>query len=249
MERLIEIARAEVGYLEKASNNNLYSKTENAGHGNYTKYAHEMSKYHAGIFANGFAWCDTFVDWCMVRAYGPDKAKELIYGWSAYTPTSAGYFKNMGRWHTEPQKGDIIFFKDKYGTICHTGIVYGVDMNYVYTVEGNTSYQSGVVANGGAVAQKMYKIGYAYIAGYGRPDYSIVKKEPAGDEESVKEEIIKEDDTMYKTIEDCPKWAQPYVKLGVEKGYIKGDTSGNLGLDDTRIWCLVVMLRISEIMD
>ena len=31
MQRVIDIALSEVGYLEKASNNNLYSKTDNAG--------------------------------------------------------------------------------------------------------------------------------------------------------------------------------------------------------------------------
>jgi len=223
--------------LEKKSPNNLYSKTDNAGKNNYTKYAYEMSRYHPGIYANGFAWCDTFVDWCMTRAYGAENAKKLIYGWSAYTPTSAGYYKNNSRWFSECKKGDIIFFKDKYGTICHTGIVYSVDKDYVYTVEGNTSYASGLSSNGGAVAKKSYRRDYCYIAGYGRPDYSIVETKTE-----------KEENLVYKTIEDCPSWAQPYVRLAIKNGYIKGDTDGNINLDDTRIWCLVVMLRISNIM-
>ncbi len=195
-----------------------------------------MSAYHAGIYANGYPWCDTFVDWCMVKAYG-DKAIELIHGWSAYTPTSAGYYKNHGQWHSDACVGDVIFFKDSYGTICHTGLVYDVDERYVYTIEGNTSYQSGVVANGGAVAKKRYPLGYGLIAGYGRPDYSIVQ-------EKKEEEIMQ----MYSKISDCPSWAQPYVKVATEKGYIKGDESGRLNLDDTKIWCLVVMLRICGIM-
>ncbi len=234
IQRVIDIALGEIGYLEKATPHNLYSKTANAGRGNYTKYAHEMKEYHAGIYANGYAWCDTFVDWCMVKAYGI-KAKELIYDWSAYTPTSAGYFKNHGRWYTSPCKGDIIFFKDKYGTICHTGLVWSVDKDYVYTVEGNTSYGSGVVANGGGVAKKQYKIDYNLIAGYGRPDYSLVKVET-------------EEDKMYNTLEECPIWAKEYVKKAINKGYIKGDGNGNLCLDDTKIWCLTVMLRIAGIM-
>ena len=211
----------------------MYSKTANAGRNNYTKYAKEMSVYHSGIYANGYAWCDTFVDWCMVKAYG-DKALKLIHGWSAYTPTSASYYKSHGQWHTSPKVGDIIFFKDGYGTICHTGIVYDVDSRYVYTVEGNTSYASGVVANGGAVAKKRYLISYNAIAGYGRPDYSIVE--------------IKEENKMYNKISDCPAWAQPYVKTAVDKGYIRGTGDGNLNLDDTKIWCITVMLRIAGIM-
>ena len=53
---------------------------------------------------------------------------------------------------------------------------------------------------------------------------------------------------MYKKISDCPAWAQPYVKTAVDKGYIRGTGDGNLNLDDTKIWCLAVMLRIAGIM-
>ena len=42
----------------------------------------------------------------------------------------------------------------------------------VYTVEGNTSDASGVVANGGCVCKKSYPIGSSLIAGYGRPRYN-----------------------------------------------------------------------------
>ena len=37
-DKVIEIAENEVGYLEKASNSNLYEKNANAGSNNYTKY-------------------------------------------------------------------------------------------------------------------------------------------------------------------------------------------------------------------
>ena len=177
VEKLIKIALDEVGYLEKNSNTSLNLKTANAGNKNYTKYARDMMKYDAGIYANGHAWCDTFVDWCFVQAFGVDKAKQMLIGWSAYTPTSSGYFKNKKQWHTKkPQKGDIIFFKNNSGIICHTGIVYVVDSNYVYTVEGNTSSANGVVDNGGAVEKKKYDITYNRIAGYGRPVYSKENK-------------------------------------------------------------------------
>ena len=56
-ENLINIARAEVGYLEKKSNKDLDSKTANAGSSNYTKYARDL--YPS---LQGQAWCDMFVD-------------------------------------------------------------------------------------------------------------------------------------------------------------------------------------------
>ena len=55
--QLIAIAKAEVGYLEKASNSQLDNKVENAGYNNYTKYARDL--YAAGYYngnKNGFAW-------------------------------------------------------------------------------------------------------------------------------------------------------------------------------------------------
>lgn len=233
--KLIAIALNEVGYLEKKTNSQLDGKTDNAGSNNYTKYARDLMKYSAGIYANGYAWCDTFVDWCFVTAFGADKAKELLHGWSAYTPTSSGYFKNAKEWHTSPQKGDVIFYKNASGTICHTGIVYNVDATYVYTVEGNTSSASGVVANGGAVEKKKYALTYKNIAGYGRPKYTKLEEEAK---------------TMgkYNTINECPQWARTYVQTAINKGYLKGNDKGQLELDDMKIWCLVLMLRISGIM-
>lgn len=172
VDKLIEIALAEVGYCEKKNKDNLDSKTANAGDKNYTKYARDMTRYNAGIYVNGYAWCDTFVDWCFTQAFGAEQAEKMLFGWSAYTPTSSGYFMKKGQWHTaNPKKGDVIYFKNASGTICHTGIVYKVDTDYVYTVEGNTSSASGVVANGGSVEKKKYSLTHSRIAGYGRPEY------------------------------------------------------------------------------
>ena len=42
VEDLITIAKDEVGYIEKASNNNLDSQTANAGNNNDTKYARDL---------------------------------------------------------------------------------------------------------------------------------------------------------------------------------------------------------------
>lgn len=42
----------------------------------------------------------------------------------------------------------------------------------MYTIEGNTSGASGVVANGGMVCKKSYARNYSQIAGYGRPAYN-----------------------------------------------------------------------------
>lgn len=175
--KVIEIAKAEIGYLEKASNSNLDSKTLNAGRNNYTKYARDLDNI-PGFYngkKNGYPWCDCFVDYCFVEAYGVDNAKRLLCqpnkSLGAGCQYSMNYYKTKGQLKTTPKIGDQIFFKDASGEVNHTGLVYNVDGNYVYTIEGNTSSDSGVVANGGSVCAKKYSLNYGRIAGYGRPSY------------------------------------------------------------------------------
>lgn len=184
IERLLATAGAEVGYLEKASNSQLDSKTANAGSANYTKYARDLDKlgvYHAA--KNGLSWCDIFVDWCFVRAFGLEAGMKMtgqpMGGYGAGCTESANYYKQMGRFHRSgPQPGDQIFFTYTNGrTMAHTGIVERVAGGRVYTIEGNTSGASGIIANGGGVCRKSYPLDYARIGGYGRPDYSIVQED------------------------------------------------------------------------
>ncbi|MBE7718826.1 CHAP domain-containing protein [Lacrimispora indolis] len=172
VENLLQTAQAEVGYLEKKSNSQLDSKTGNAGDNNYTKYARDL---YPSLQAQ--PWCDMFVDWCFVQGFGDGPAKQLLCGgFSAYTPTSAQYYKNKGRYYkSDPLPGDQIFFRNDT-RIYHTGIVYKVTSSKVYTIEGNTSSGSEVIANGGAVCQKEYALTNSRIDGYGRPDWSLVEQ-------------------------------------------------------------------------
>ena len=196
IEKLINIANAEIGYLEKKSNKDLDSKTANAGNGNYTKYARDLDNipnFYNGK-KNGYAWCDVFVDWLFVQAFGVDKAKELLLqpngSLGAGCTYSARYYKNANQYHKTPKVGDQIFFTNSKGSIVHTGIVYKVDNTYVYTIEGNTSSDEGVVENGGSVNDKKYKLSYSRIDGYGRPKYDE-EYTPAKELKSI-EEIAKE---------------------------------------------------------
>lgn len=116
-------------------------------------------------------WCDAFVDWCFQEAYGVSNAKSLLGGnFNDYTVASAQLYKNKNAWYSSPKVGDQIFFKNSQ-RICHTGLVYKVTDTRVYTIEGNTSGASGVIANGGGVCKKSYALSYSQIAGYGRPKY------------------------------------------------------------------------------
>lgn len=182
--QVIALAVSQVGYLEKKSNSQLNSKTANAGSKNYTKYAADLDDI-PGFYngkKQGFAWCDVFFDWLLVKSFGPEAAKAMIgqpdRSYGAGCGYSAKYYKAEGRFFTkDPKPGDQIFFWDAAKTrVAHTGLVYKVSGTKVYTIEGNTSGASGVVANGGGVCKKSYKLGYGRIYGYGRPDYDEEKE-------------------------------------------------------------------------
>lgn len=184
IEKLLKIARAEIGYLEKSSNKNLDSKTGNAGNKNWTKFARDLDNikfYHAP--KNGYAWCAVFCDWCMVQSFGLDMALKItgqkLGGYGAGCTESVKYYKAMGRFYKyEPKPGDQIFFTQNNGqSFYHTGIVQNVKNGKVYTIEGNTSSEAGVVENGGAVRNKSYSLSYVRIGGYGRPNYSLIQED------------------------------------------------------------------------
>ena len=184
IERVIATARAEIGYIEKATNSQLEDKTANAGSGNWTKYAEFLDGLGVYNFPkNGYAWCDMFVDWCYITTFGLSVAMKMtnqpMGGYGAGCTQSAGYYRAVGRFHkSNPQPGDQIFFTNDGGkSMYHTGLVEKVSGGRVYTIEGNTSSAPGVVPNGGMVRDKSYSINCAQIGGYGTPDWSLVKEE------------------------------------------------------------------------
>lgn len=164
--KLLEIAAAEIGYIEKQSNSQLDNKTANAGNQDFTKYARDL--YAAGYYNGskmGCAWCNMFVDWVFLQLCGDKKTAQDMscqtgpYGAACYY--SAKYYEQQGRFVTsDPKPGDQIYFKD-YG---HTGIVEKVNGNIITTIEGNTSNR---------VARKTYNVKTTRIEGYGRPKYDV----------------------------------------------------------------------------
>lgn len=56
-------------------------KTANKGSANYTKYARDFDQKYPNWYngkKNGYAWCDMFVDWCFLTAFGYEKALCLL---------------------------------------------------------------------------------------------------------------------------------------------------------------------------
>ena len=165
IEKVILIAKNEEGYLEKKSNSQLDSKTANAGSANYTKYWRDIEPSYQGQ-----PWCAAFVSWCFMKAFGQEKAKKLLKHWPyVYCPTLGNLFTR----NANPKIGDIVIFYHN-GTFTHTGIVTAVIGDRFYTIEGNTSGASGIIANGGGVCAKSYLNSQMPGTKFCTPDWSIV---------------------------------------------------------------------------
>ena len=173
IEKVLDLARSEIGYHEKASNSQLDDPSANSGGANWTKYAEYIDANPE--FYNGskqsFPWCDLFYDYLFVKCFGFEMGRLMLcqpkYSAGAGCLYSAEYYKQAGRWHKNaPHPGDQIFFSYSPGEYSHTGIVEEVNGDTVTTIEGNTS---------DSVGRRTYNIGNQSIAGYGTPNWKLVE--------------------------------------------------------------------------
>lgn len=158
-QKIVNLAYKQLGYVETATNK--------------TKYAADLDAL-GDIYngpKNGYDWCDVFVDWLFIEAFGKTVGMKLLTqpykGTGAGVGFSAQFYKAKGQFHTSPAVGDQIFFVNG-STWTHTGIVVAVKDGMVYTIEGNAG------RNSDRVVECRYPVGAPYIAGYGRPDWSLV---------------------------------------------------------------------------
>lgn len=142
------------------------------GTNNWQKYA-ENTDLQAmyGWSPQNQPWCDVFVDSGFISCFGLAAACAMTYqpmgAGSALCRQSAQYYKDADAWTMRPEIGDQIFFYSS-GDINHTGIVVGVETGSVTTIEGNSSDM---------VAKRIYSVSDSKIAGYGRPDWTVVDKD------------------------------------------------------------------------
>ena len=174
-EKVLEIAKSYVGYLEKSSDADLDDFKANAESNNYTKFARNFFPELQGL-----AWCCMFVYSCFAYAYGADTATKMLGGiktarclelWNAMVE------KGLNRDDiSKAEEGDLIFFQ-KNGFICHIGIVIKVNKDSVETIEGNTFLKNNeLVESGDGVYQKKYEITNEKISGVASPDWKYVCK-------------------------------------------------------------------------
>ena len=164
LDKFLEVAAGEVGYIEgPADNQTKYQKTNQP-------------------------WCGAFVNWVAKQA--GVKIPDCTYT-PAGAKAFAEAKRWQGIAEAEPMPGDLVFFdfpNDSLDRISHIGIVEQVkDNGTVVCIEGNTAPDTkGDQRNGGQVARKIraYKVKNrgklkpslpVFIVGFGRPKFKECK--------------------------------------------------------------------------
>lgn len=149
--RVLDIARAELGYTETPAGSN-------------------RTKYGKWFGLDGQPWCMMFIQWVFARA----GATDLLPAMTASCGALMRAGKAAGRWVTgNYQPGDVVIYDFPGGAATdHTGIVESVTPTSVVAIEGNTG--AGNDANGGQVQRRTRPL--SQVVGAVRPDYDVDKE-------------------------------------------------------------------------
>lgn len=198
---VIAIAEREVGYIEKETNSQLDNPTANAGDGNWTKYGRDIDTKWPTFYngkKNGYAWCDQFVDWNFLTAFGLEDTLRLLCqplrSEGAGCTSSARYYREKGRLMDEPKRGDQIFFPDgsgKANNYGHTGLVVKYEGGIITTVEGNSS---------DGVRYRTYAFSKSKGYKFGRPDYDEEPAQGGSPEPEKPAETAPAEETVYTVV-------------------------------------------------
>lgn len=136
-EKLIEIAKDEVGYSETPPNSN-------------------QTKYGKWFGFDSVPWCGMFVSWVFNQALLPLGNIGFLKGFAG-CQTAVAHFRKKQQVTTTPTPGCIVFFDwNLDGRFDHTGIfIRHIDKDHFETVEGNTSLTN--QSNGGQVMLRKRK--------------------------------------------------------------------------------------------
>ncbi|WP_243713323.1 CHAP domain-containing protein [Actinomadura sp. 6K520] len=156
-EEAIELARSQVGIKEDGN-----------GETKFNKWYMESPRAAETVARDGGSpqgyedapWCDMFISWIGDQLGFADQ-----FGSDAWTVAHAEWFRDQGRWGTEPKPGAIVFYAWSGGKslddIVHIGMVTKkVDDGTIEAVEGNTD-------NAVRVRERPTRS----VVGYGYPEY------------------------------------------------------------------------------
>ncbi len=149
-ERVLSIARAELGVKESPANSN--------------KVKYNTWYYGREVSGAAYPWCMAFVQWVFHQAEIPLPVKTASCG------ALMAAAKKTGQWAVKDYRpGDVVIYDFPGGAATdHVGIVEKVTRTGVVAIEGNTS-QAGSQSNGGMVCRKTRP--YSQIVGAMRPKY------------------------------------------------------------------------------
>ncbi|MBI3902443.1 MAG: CHAP domain-containing protein [Nitrosomonadales bacterium] len=152
IERVLNVARAEIGVVEGPGENNVKYNT-------WYYHGHPVS-------GKAYPWCAVFVSWVFYRADASG-----MHPKGASTVANAQWFKDRGAFGSAPRVGAVSFYNiSGLGRISHTGIVERVlNDGSFYAIEGNTDERGG--RTGGKVMRKHRK-NLGPGGGFGYPAYS-----------------------------------------------------------------------------
>ena len=149
-ERVLGIARAELGTKESPANSNRVKY-------NTWYYGREVS-------GAAYPWCMAFVQWCFAQAGVPLPLRTASCGELLRAAKKTGQVMVL-----DVRPGDVVIYDFPGGAATdHCGIVEKVTLTGVTAIEGNTS-EAGSQSNGGMVCRKNRP--YSQIVGIVRPKY------------------------------------------------------------------------------
>ena len=151
---------------------------QNLGDGvhHFNKFALELDAKYPSFYGEqvqGLKWGQIFIDWCFIKIYGLERAKEMLYlnrkSKLISTPyTIEGAFNNYtanGKISKEPNIGGLVYIKEPETKVYQrVGIIYKINAKYIYTVEADVA---------DTIIQNQYLISNPWIAGYACPKYFV----------------------------------------------------------------------------
>lgn len=151
-EQIVNRALGEVGTTEYPPNSN--------------KVKYNTWYYGKEVSGASYPWCMTFIQWLF-------KDSGLLPLKTASCSALYNEFKKRGQIVTNPEPGDIVFFKWNTSNFpCqHVGFVLSANSGSVETIEGNTSVTSN--DNGGSVMKRQRPRNKSIVA-FARPKYENI---------------------------------------------------------------------------
>lgn len=157
VDEAIKLAKSQVGIAEDGSGETKFNKWYVESPRAKETVARDGGSVQAYDDA---AWCDMFVSWIGEQIGLSDQ-----FGSDAWTIAHAEWFRDQGRWGTEPKPGAIVFYAWNGGKdisdIVHVGMVTKkIDDGTIEAVEGNTDN-----------AVRVRERSTGTVVGYGYPEY------------------------------------------------------------------------------